>query len=360
MTPVMPFTTLPTGARQQRGAALLLAMLVVTLVATLASAAVWQQWRHVEVEQAERDRLQASWILTGSLDWARLILREDARTNQNTGSGDHLAEPWAVGLEEARLSSFLAADKNTDPPPALDAFLSGAIQDQQGLLNVANLVQQGKLSEPDVRAFTRLFDQLGLNPAELTAFARQWLQAAKRFQPDASSGTTAPATATQADNSPLLPHRLAQLTWLGLSATTVQRLQPFVTVLPERTAVNLNTAPVEVVLASIPTLDMARARRVVTQRALQPFKTLADITPLLGGATLDSAYHATQSRYFLVMGRLRLAEHVLEEHSLVQRNGLDVKTLWRERAQPTQARTTAADGSTQSDATAAPAMSTRP
>jgi type II secretory pathway component PulK len=104
-------------APAQRGAALLLAMLVVTLVATLASAAVWQQWQHVAVEQAERDRLQAGWILTGSLDWARLILREDARTNQNTGSGDHLAEPWAVGLEEARLSSFLAIDKNQDPPP---------------------------------------------------------------------------------------------------------------------------------------------------------------------------------------------------------------------------------------------------
>ncbi len=336
MTAVSPHTT---GAGPQRGAALLLAMLVVTLVATLASAAVWQQWRHVEVEQAERDRLQASWILTGSLDWARLILREDARTNQNTGSGDHLAEPWAVGLEEARLSSFLAADKNNDPPPALDAFLSGAIQDQQSLLNVTNLVQQGKLSEPDVRMFARLFDQLGLNPAELTAFARQWLQATKRSDSETSGDRTGTAT-----TAPLLPHRLAQLTWLGLSASTVQRIQPFVTVLPERTAVNLNTAPVEVVLASIPALDMARARRLVTQRALQPFKALADITPLLGGAALDSAQHATQSKYFLVKGRLRLAEHVLEEHSLVQRTGLDVKTLWRERAQPTLPDALAADG----------------
>jgi general secretion pathway protein K len=348
------------GAHGQRGAALLLAMLVVTLVATLASAAVWQQWRHVEVEQAERDRLQASWILTGSLDWARLILREDARTNQNTGSGDHLAEPWAVGLEEARLSSFLAADKNQEPPPALEAFLSGSIQDQQGLMNVTNLVQQGKLSEPDVRMFTRLFDQLGLNPAELNAFSRQWLLATQRFEPDTASGTPpSPATAI-ADNAPLLPHRLSQLTWLGLSASTVQRLQPFVTVLPERTAVNLNTAPVEVVLASIPTLDMARARRLVTQRALQPFKTLADITPVLGGVTLDSAQHATQSRYFLVKGRLRLAEHVVEEHSLVQRNGLDVRTRWRERAQPQLDGPRATDGNAAINRRAAAARSDTP
>lgn len=351
MKPRHPNTTRRTVAPRQQGAALLLAMLVVTLVATLASAAVWQQWRHAEVEQAERDRLQASWILTGSLDWARLILREDARTNQNTGSGDHLAEPWAVGLEEARLSSFLAADKNSDPPPALDAFLSGAIQDQQGLLNVTNLAQQGALSEPDVRAFKRLFEQLGLNPSELTALAGQWLQAAKQRTADAAQGASIPATAAQADSTPLLPYRLAQLTWLGLSATTVQRLQPFVTVLPERTTVNLNTAPIEVVLASIPTLDMARARRVVTQRALQPFKTLDDLTPLLGGVVLDTARHGTQSRYFLVKGRLRLADHMLEEHSLVQRNGLDVKTLWRERARPTLADARMTDGSTQASPT---------
>lgn len=325
-------TTSPNGP--QAGAAMLLAMLVVTLVATLASATVWQQWRHVEVEQAERDRLQAAWILTGSLDWARLILREDARTNQNTGSGDHLAEPWAVGLEEARLSSFLAADKNQEPPPALDAFLSGTIQDQQGLLNVANLVVQGKLSEPDVRMFTRLFDQLGLPPTELTSLTAQWLLATQRPNGTTGSASQRASSTAQTSGAPVLPHRLAQLTWLGLSAASVQRLQPFVTVLPERTPVNLNTAPVEVVLASIPTLDMARARRVVTQRGLQPFKTIADISPLLDGITLDGAQHATQSRYFVVKGRLRLGELAVEEHSLVQRNGLDVKTLWRERAQP--------------------------
>src|SRR5205085_8977021 len=94
--------------RTQRGAALLIAMLTVALVATLAAASLWQQWRSVEVETAERARVQSGWILTAALDWARLILREDARA----GGADHLAEPWAVPLQEARLSTFLAADRN--------------------------------------------------------------------------------------------------------------------------------------------------------------------------------------------------------------------------------------------------------
>ena len=52
----------------QQGAAILLAMLTVVLVATLASAALWQQWRAVEVETAERTRAQSTWVLTGALD----------------------------------------------------------------------------------------------------------------------------------------------------------------------------------------------------------------------------------------------------------------------------------------------------
>ena len=95
-------------ARRQSGAAILMAMLTVVLVATLASAALWQQWRALEVESAERSRMQATWILHGALDWARLILAEDGRK----GGSDNLTEPWAIALEPARLSSFIAADRN--------------------------------------------------------------------------------------------------------------------------------------------------------------------------------------------------------------------------------------------------------
>ena len=47
--------TLPQHAPRrlrERGAALLAAMLTVTLVATFAAAAMWQQWRSVEIETA--------------------------------------------------------------------------------------------------------------------------------------------------------------------------------------------------------------------------------------------------------------------------------------------------------------------
>ena len=309
----------------------MVALLTVSLVATLASAALWQQRRHVAVESAERDRVQAAWVLTGALDWARLILREDARSNQNNGNGDHLAEPWAIGLAEARLSSFLAADRQQALPDDLDAFLSGRIDDQQALLNFANVVDQGRVSEPDVRRWVRLFDHLGLNTGELLRAVSLWALAAQPRSASADAG----ANGTPEDATPLVPQRLSQLSWLGFSPQTLQRLAPFVTVLPERTPVNLNTAPPEVLMASVPGMDMAQARRLVDQRARQPLRTLSDAQAWVNGATLSDSAHSTTSRYFRVTARLRLNQRVLEEQALVVRNGLAVRALWRERVVPT-------------------------
>lgn len=37
------------------------------------------------------------------------------------------------------------------------------------------------------------------------------------------------------------------------------------------------------------------------------------------------------TRFFEVKGRLRIDDTTFQEHSLLQRDGLDVKILWRER-----------------------------
>ena len=309
---------------RQSGAALLTAMLTVTLVASLAATALWQQWRNTEVESAERSRLQSLWVLTGALDWARLILREDGRS----GGADHLAEPWAVPLEEARLSTFLSADKSTavendDTMP--QAFLSGSISDLQGRLNVLNLVDGAKVSEPALKAFAKIFDLLGLPPTELAALAENLRLA---LDPSADKGAAATA--------PLLPQRVNQLVWLGLSPRSLAVLRPYITLLPVRTPININTASATVLYAGVPFLDMAQAQRLVSARQVTHFRTLADASKILGDAPgqLNEVQHSVSSRFFEVRGRLRLDQAVVEELSVVQREGLEVKTLWRDRGAP--------------------------
>ncbi len=298
----------------QQGAALLMAMLTVALVATLAAGALWQQWRGVEIEASERSRVQAGWMLGGALDWARLILREDART----GGADHLAEPWSVVLSESRLSTFLAMDRN-NTDQGEDVFLSGYITDAQSRMNVMNLLAAGKVSEPDLQAFMRLFELLGLDSSEVEPLSENLRLA---LDPGA------------AEAAPLLPQRVEQLRWLGLSAASLRQLAPFVTVLPTRTPLNLNTASPEAMAASIPGLDLSAARQLVNTRARTPFQTLGAAGRAISAAAvpLDSGQFSVATRFFEVRGRLRLERAVVEEHSLVQRNGLDVTTLWRERA----------------------------
>ena len=304
----------------QRGAAILMAMLTVTLVASLAAAALWQQWRSVEVEAAQRARVQSSWILVGALDWARLILREDARS----GGPDHLAEPWAVPLEEARLASFFATDSNAaeQAGDVQQSFISGQITDMQSRLNVTNLVAEGKPSESDVRQFVKLFDLLGLPDTELERLVENL-----RFALDTSADNRSGALA------PLVPQRVEQLVWMGLSPQSVAALTPFVAILPRRTLINLNTAPTEVIYAGIDALDLAGARQFVTARALSQLRTIGDAKKLLGarGEQLNEQRHGVNSGFFMVQGRLRLDQVMVMERSLVQRDGLDVKTLWRER-----------------------------
>ena len=310
---------------QERGAALLMAMLSVALVATLAAGALWRQWRGVEVEAAERARAQSAWILNGALDWSRLILAGDLR---ESGLVDHLGEPWAVPLAEARLSTFLAAgEASTDTDR--EAFLSGQIIDLQSRLNVMNLVTgDGHAQSQALLRFARLFELLGLPAAELGALQRNLARA------------QAAMTGSAGGDAPLLPRRFEQLVWLGLPPATLAALRPYVTLLPtqgsEATRVNLNTASAQVICAAVPELDLAAAQRLVAARERGHFKDVGSalaLVPLPGGGSADTSGVAVGTQFFEVRGRLRLDQLALEEISTVQRDPStrQVRTLWRER-----------------------------
>jgi general secretion pathway protein K len=304
------------GRSPTRGAALLLAMVILTIVATIASGMVWQQTRAVQVEAAERARLQAAWILAGALDWARLILREDQRVNeQRQRNGqlpyDGLDEPWATPLAEARLSAFLAADRdNNAEDGGPEAFLSGSIVDAQSHWNLRNLVgQDGKIVPAELAALRVLLDLAGA-PGD----AADRIAGALR---DAWAPTVDPANAR---TRPVAPARLADLAWLGIEPSILSRLEPWVTLLPVRSPVNVNTASREAIVAAIDNLDLGTAERLVQQRQRQPFESLEAVRAQLPPNTpIDAARISVLSSWFEIAGRLRLEERVLEERSLVER-----------------------------------------
>ena len=129
-------------------------------------------------------------------------------------------------LQEARLSTFLAADRNgtaeAGPDDVLEAFLSGQIIDLQSLLNVSNLVESGqRFARPGCAASSACSSCSACRRRSSTALAENL-----RFASDISTDNR------PAGQAPLLPQRVEQLVWLGLPVDTVAALQPYVTVLP--------------------------------------------------------------------------------------------------------------------------------
>ena len=310
---------------RERGAALLAAMLTVALVATYAATAMWQQWRAIEVESAERARIQSSWILIGALDWSRLILREDSFSRSD--NTDNLTEPWSVPLEEARLSTFLAAQRNVsqveDASAEMDnAFLSGRITDMQSRMNLFNLTGTPEQYEIALKQFTRLFTYLGLPQQELALIA-------KNMQQTKSLSTTS----SQSAPIPLLPQNITQLTWWGVQQSTVSKLANYATILPLVPAkLNLNTASAEAIWASAEGLDMSDAQRIVQTRDAHYFKLVDEAAKLLSNQTLITGnLFDTSSSYFEIRGRMRIDQTIVEERSLVFKKRASVRTLWRVR-----------------------------
>jgi general secretion pathway protein K len=319
MTPAMTLRQLgpETGGREtrraagQRGAALLIAMIITVLVSTLAAGMVWQQWRSIQVESAERARTQSAWILNGALDWARLILREDARSARATS----LNEPWATPLAEARLSSFLALDKDNNADSGPDAFLSGTIVDAQSRYNLRNLIEGDKVKPEELRILQRLCEGVGA-PTDTAQRIADGLLAAAAAQP----------------SSPIALRAVSDLVWLGLDPATVERLRPQIELLPQRTPLNLNTAPRETIAAVVEGLDLGTADRLVRLRQSRAFESPEDLRRVIPATiALPSGLVGVRSEHFEIRGRLRLEDRVLEERSLVQRRGLDVVVIQRER-----------------------------
>ena len=315
--------------------AILMAMLTLALVATLAVGVLWQQWRAQEEETTSRREEQATWLLGSALDWARVILSEDAKAS-NT---DNKTEPWSIPLQETQLSSFLSASNSgvnndtgygsggVDDGQAEEIYISGRITDLQSRLNIFNLYNAGQISTPDLNAFTQLFKILGVPEADLNRI----LQSAGPFaRGEAQSTLTQLAT----------PQRLEQLSWVGLSPETLSKISPFVTWLPVRTPVNLNTAAPQVLAASFYGLSLVSAQTLAQTRDAQPWNTMDDAMRALnavmpgggtGTANLNNTQFALNSSYFQVFGRLRFGALVFTERSVLQRTNQQTLILWRER-----------------------------
>ncbi|MDB5798666.1 MAG: Type secretion system protein [Paucimonas sp.] len=317
---------LPAGRSRQRGVAVVTALLLTTLAITIVASLFWQQQVQVRSIENQRLQLQKQWILRGALDWARLILREDAKYSRI----DALDEPWAVPLSETKLDQYV--ENGRADGDASDAALSGSISDAQGRFNLTNIAPNGAINPDEVQAFGRLLTSVQINPglAQKTADLMR-----ETTPPLVTTGQQQPTTAV----SQQLP--LVQVDDLlavpGFTPADIEKLRPFVIVLPRATPVNVNTAPAEVLAAKLQNLGAGEAAALVAARQTASFRDMADVTRRLPAASGPNAGAAgaglaVSTNYFLVNGHVRMARAGLDVQALIERNGAKTNVVWvRER-----------------------------
>lgn len=284
---------MPRSTTRQGGAAIIAALLVTALAAALASSLLVSMDDWLSRVALERDKRASRELARSALDYARSVLADDGRRS----AVDTPDEAWARIL-----------------PPILaeEAELGGRIEDLQGHWNLNNLLQNGVIDEGAVATYRKLLRALGVpgeQAVQLADSLADWLD---------HDDSPRPAGAESAYYLALQPayppagRALDQLSNLlrikGYSPALIERLAPYVCVLPSQQPVNVNTAPPEVLHAIQPGLDLDAARQLVLSRRSVYFRDLGDYRNRLPARDLPEASTALAvgSSYFLVHTSARL------------------------------------------------------
>jgi general secretion pathway protein K len=120
----------------------------------------------------------------------------------------------------------------------------------------------------------------------------------------------------------------------GVTPLMVERLRPFVTVLPETTLVNVNTAPAEVLAAVVPDMSMSGANTLIVRRKQAPWRDISYFARDATAGQKDTLSGvAVRSDWFLVDTRIRLDRAALDAQALIKRSaglvaGGGPKVMW--------------------------------
>ncbi|MFC0136210.1 general secretion pathway protein GspK [Massilia eurypsychrophila] len=309
-----------TQPARQRGVAVITALLLTTLAVTIVASLFWAQQVQVRSMENQRLHLQTKWILRGALDWAGLVLRQDARDNDYTS----LNQVWATPLAETRLDQYIERERVQGE--VFDATLSGSIVDATSRYNLTNLAANRTPALAQVGIYRRLLINLKLDPAlaERTAIA---VASAQVLEASPEPPEVGPKPVPKTNNAPV---RLTQLDDLltipGYTVEVVNKLRDFVIVLPGVSKVNVNTAAPEVLAALIEDFSLAEANALVARRKSAAWLDIGQFKTELNGKSMVDNAGEVKSNYFLVYSRVRLDRAALDAEALINR-GTDGRKL---------------------------------
>lgn len=285
-------------------------------------------------------------LLAASLAYLMLGAQESAidRTELTARGAEAMAsaraaiDRAATSMLNASGADLGAADDAGALPPLLDlvgrAGVKVSVYDEQGKLNLNNVVEKDKPNALDIKKFIGLLGILNL-PQELADTLTDWI--------DPDSGRRLPSGAEDEYYLGLTPPRLpgnhpliepAEAAMVkGFDDEAMARLLPFVTALPDHVRLSVNSASPEALAATIAGLGLEKARAMTEARKANPFASLADFRGRLpqGAAGLREEEITIESEYFLITAETERGGAWVNEQALVHldRANKKVYTIWR-------------------------------
>jgi len=301
-----------------RGVALITAMLVTALVSLVALDLAARQRLDVRRTGNLLSYDQSLLYAQGMDAWVTQILIRD----RAQGAVDHLGEDWAMRLP---------------PLPVEGGMLAGELIDQQGLYNLNNLLvnNDGTVNPIERDRFRRLLAVLEV-PEDLsealTDSLIDWIDADqdRRFPGGAEDqdylSAQPPYRAANAPFSSVSELRLVK----GFTTEVYRRITPFVTALPDRTPININTASLPVLLALVPGLRPNDAEALIEKRGEQGYQNVSSFLSQLPNASQVPGLNQTISvgtNWFLAHGQATIGHLSIGFYSLLFRDQKQVVVL---------------------------------
>lgn len=242
-------------AHKQRGVAILIALIILALGASISTAMLWERNLAVHRSALLLAQSQAWQYNRGAEAWARQILRRTADKH------DTLSSTWAQQLP---------------PLPVQGGAISGGIQDLEARFNLNNVITaDGKLDKTAYATLKRLLAVLNIPPDIANAIA-DWQDADHRVRSPggAESGYYASRDPLYAPADMPFESVTSLRLVRGITPQVYARLAPYVTALPVATPVNVNTARAPVIAAIVPGISLERAREIVALRSPDGYASL--------------------------------------------------------------------------------------
>jgi len=305
------------GRTSQSGVVLITAILMVALIAGVASSIGLGQQLWLRQTENLNERAQAESLRYSALGWIAMLLERDAKETKT----DHLGELWA---------------KQLPPLPAEGGMIAVKINDAQSQFNLNNLVRNGQLSPPDTAVFRKLLQAQGVNPAQIEPMIDalvDWIDSNSERRASGAEDVDYLANRPpyRPANQPLTSIDELRLV-RGFTARIINALRPHVTVLPEAAPINVNTATEAVLAALLPESASASIPQLLRQRESQPFENTDKFLQLLPPDSrnqVPASLLSVKTGYFLVNIGIKTGR--LERHSealLSRPYGKPAKVIW--------------------------------